>query len=1079
MSKREENSEWKFQKRKTTANYSKQTAAVNTALDSDDESIEVVTDASKGPTGGQNRYRSKYNPYEREGCGGRGGRGGVQWVRGKGRGDGRGRSEGRGGNGRGRGDGKYGRKGDYGSFDQAEVNEILDEPPIEHSPNVKAAIRILLTLYKTSGYEIERTDIDEIVRGRDKQTVILWIAAYKMKKFVKKRGGIASVAQRIRHLSVDKLLQIIAGDETTLKYLGQKINKRGNMNTDGRFNETSIISYEELYTPTLIAKWMSPKKDSTTALNILKKYIILMFDDKDGITIMTSLKKEPMNKLSDVLMKHRGMEHYIKDKRLRATFKPIQVTPHDYSNEKLSEKEKKYLNGLLHKGEYESEGEYEYDIGEEEIQYEEVMEGELKPSDQERKEEKALEEENDSMTAVNNNSDQNKEKDTEYENSLKESQTDEREQVQTAECKRKQNPMEASKCTEYDIEDLSEEEVKDKLKPFARDHFCEYYDGISEALYQHFASLPAHKMCGLMFREGRLKSWITATGLKSPAEREREKANKKRNRGKQYGIGSNSTDRETVFHIQVTKNANAGKQAKTDVEIVKMIAKPLFEITSELQHTFRMVSPMNELDVDPITDMEDIPDAIEDYIMNGHFSTPRTYKLQIKAISSLQIGALRNLNSTVCLEGAKKMVNYMNNNDLRMEILDREQSSHTSGLILIGTNEWDDNEGIKSEIIKRVALTTGYQIAGDNISIHFRKTPTQRDHANTYTLSLVLDSEEVDKKWRLKSICGLNDAKENKTQFPLTHNIFFTWAQVNDEHPLEDLEEAIKLQNRYLATRYICTVEGIPNSIDLFNESLFTRSVETGVPPASVIIFDQAFYEKLGIPYEGIITNIGKLRSGDYYFQGKDNNMGEILMLLTTHLQQMLQEMFRDSYDFTGIKIYARGEDENKGTESALSVLEQYKKKYPGWTMPAEMYDVPPPRRNGGISIKDSNRTGEEEEAIATSYSQKPWQMAMEQGYQYGYPYGVKASQPSMGTESTLTESSTLVTTGYFDMEMNQRQENIIQQVRKDVMVALRAMLKEMKINPDDLTHSKVARVMMIYMRLRTITKDQKPNYQV
>ena len=108
MSKREENSEWKFQKRKTTANYSKQTAAVNTALDSDDESIEVVTDASKGPTEGQNRYRSKYNPYEREGRGGRGGRGGVQWARGKGRGDGRGRSEGRGGNGRGRGDGKYG-----------------------------------------------------------------------------------------------------------------------------------------------------------------------------------------------------------------------------------------------------------------------------------------------------------------------------------------------------------------------------------------------------------------------------------------------------------------------------------------------------------------------------------------------------------------------------------------------------------------------------------------------------------------------------------------------------------------------------------------------------------------------------------------------------------------------------------------------------------------------------------------------------------------------------------------------------------------------------------------------------------
>ena len=93
---------------------------------------------------------------------------------------------------------------------------------------------------------------------------------------------------------------------------------------------------------------------------------------------------------------------------------------------------------------------------------------------------------------------------------------------------------------------------------------------------------------------------------------------------------------------------NSGKQEKSEAEIVQLIMKPLFEITSEMKHTLRMVSPKNELDVEPISMWEDIPTDIDEYVMNGHQNTPRTYKLEIKVISSLQIGALRNLNSTVC-----------------------------------------------------------------------------------------------------------------------------------------------------------------------------------------------------------------------------------------------------------------------------------------------------------------------------------------------------------------------------------------------------------------------------------------------
>ena len=111
----------------------------------------------------------------------------------------------------------------------------------------------------------------------------------------------------------------------------------------------------------------------------------------------------------------------------------------------------------------------------------------------------------------------------------------------------------ANKTKEEDMEELESEEIRNRLKPIAHAHFIVYYKAIAEALYQQFASLTAHKMSNLMYREGRLNLWVAATGIKSPADREKEKANKKRNKGEQYGIGSNSTDYETVFHIQVIK----------------------------------------------------------------------------------------------------------------------------------------------------------------------------------------------------------------------------------------------------------------------------------------------------------------------------------------------------------------------------------------------------------------------------------------------------------------------------------------------------------------------------------------------
>lgn len=213
-------------------------------------------------------------------------------------------------------------------------------------------------------------------------------------------------------------------------------------------------------------------------------------------------------------------------------------------------------------------------------------------------------------------------------------------------------------CTEEELEELQPEVIRNKLKPIARAYFLKHHREVGEAIFQHFASLPALKMSNLMFKKGRLRAWVEELGIKTAAQCEKGAANRKRNNGKQFGVGKNATDHETTFHLQLLRYTNHGNNEKSPTEILQLFANIIFEITGNLQHTFRLVAPQNEIDAIPISSKKDIPEDSSKYIMNGHYTTPRTYTMDIKIISSLQVGALNNLSNTECFEAARKFVAY-------------------------------------------------------------------------------------------------------------------------------------------------------------------------------------------------------------------------------------------------------------------------------------------------------------------------------------------------------------------------------------------------------------------------------------
>ena len=106
----------------------------------------------------------------------------------------------------------------------------------------------------------------------------------------------------------------------------------------------------------------------------------------------------------------------------------------------------------------------------------------------------------------------------------------------------------------------------------------------------------------------------------------------------------------------------------------------------------------------------------------------------------------------------------------------------------------------------------------------------------------------------------------------------------------------------------------------MFSTPLNSRVVEPGYVPASIIMFEEAWYKKLGLNYNNLITKLGKMRNGTYYVQGSMETYMELLSFLHSDLRTMLDDLFSDSYDFTEVVIVGRDATSAK-PEKATSIL--------------------------------------------------------------------------------------------------------------------------------------------------------------
>ncbi len=128
-------------------------------------------------------------------------------------------------------------------------------------------------------------------------------------------------------------------------------------------------------------------------------------------------------------------------------------------------------------------------------------------------------------------------------------------------------------------------------------------------------------------------------------------------------------------------------------------------------------------------------------------------------------------------------------------------------------------------------------------------------------------------------------SQEDIKSWPLTHDVTLSRAQATNEQSLENPIAGIKIQNVILSDRYTATVSGIPNGVDMYHYTEAEKKY-AGRVPAVFIIFNERFYESLDIVYENLITKLGKLSNGTYYFQCQKVNAEKFLLLLNNHLEK-------------------------------------------------------------------------------------------------------------------------------------------------------------------------------------------------
>ena len=453
--------------------------------------------------------------------------------------------------------------------------------------------------------------------------------------------------------------------------------------------------------------------------------------------------------------------------------------------------------------------------------------------------------------------------------------------------------------------DLSESELEDKLREVVRTHLVDNYKAEHfEQIFHSFMSLTTRQKSDLIFRQGAFSNWVSKMGLISTEERQAKATQRSRNcESQQWGTGAHASDQETTFDIKLTRYANIGIRQKDERAQYIEMAMLLKGITDGYGHTLRFIPPRMESIAPQLSTISDLPENIGEYICNvaTPTATSTMQTMEARVISSFDISWLR-LENRICPEATHRTGSYFRKHQIRFDVIAREMCSSAPAVAIVGTNSIDDADQIMSEVRTRALYTSGKEIPAASATIRWRTWRSRREYSK-----LEVQIMTIDVYWPLRQemrdVFGtLQPNDKLKDEFPLTYNMtFFPFQPDEGSHfGIEEMDQAIRLQQAHIASRQLIIIQGIPKGFDLNYYARPGNDNDVPRSPLAELLHGDRPYSHVGEENIGLIERIGPLATGSYYLQCKRSKADETLALCN-NLGPMLKYVCHKNLDFHNV----------------------------------------------------------------------------------------------------------------------------------------------------------------------------------
>lgn len=461
-------------------------------------------------------------------------------------------------------------------------------------------------------------------------------------------------------------------------------------------------------------------------------------------------------------------------------------------------------------------------------------------------------------------------------------------------------------------------EINQNVRPFILLHYPTNVDDI----YHTFCSIKSiFKKCQYFFEPGKFGAWAKELKFKTAAEHEQDANKLAQASSNKYGRGLNSSTRESTFTLRLRHNFKWGK---TNIEANTLLYKYLASISTlceELHHTLRLTSPRIEEILPQLHQFKQCPPNLEKYVANIE-KTNDHLSFNICLVSSLAIGQLRNVENSNCKEQAKIYRHMLNENSLRIDIINQEKSPLAASFLLIDTNEFDTAHMMAQELRDRVTLESSHDIDREDIDVHWQRVPSPRAGSNIYTHGMVVTLYPDQYNKLASDFIRVAPNPGLKTAFPYTYNVRLARIPIDDNNSLDELESAIKLQNEHLTNRYLCTIGGIPREIDFDNPNQIDPECPgVGRTPIVMFLHSYKLYDQNNITRPEMITRMGKMHNGCYYVACKKGDATNMFKYLNDHMTNVLSIMFGKEYSFDEVRIYGRDIENDTRVQTAAELL--------------------------------------------------------------------------------------------------------------------------------------------------------------